>query len=254
MLFTINKKLQDTYNKLLVVGDLHGDFATYKKILSRFNPVTDILIFMGDYADRGSYGVEIIEDLRPWQEQEPENVIMMKGNHELFSQEGKPHFFPCDLVEEAETKRGSWKRFFSDSMCPFIDELYHAVILPGHILFVHGGISSLITDIDSLRNPSDLLVKDLLWSDPGEGAQLEVKNTRRGEGKLFGEKLTKQICHQLNVDRIIRSHQPVIAPEKPNYTHDDRVVTIHSTSAYSGKPYLLEIPIDNPKVLKKVII
>ena len=43
------------YRRILAVGDIHG---MYKKLIAlmdmvRFNPAEDLLVFLGDYIDRG---------------------------------------------------------------------------------------------------------------------------------------------------------------------------------------------------------
>jgi predicted phosphodiesterase len=39
--------------RLIVAGDIHGDFSSLRKIKEIFNPNEDLIIFLGDYADRG---------------------------------------------------------------------------------------------------------------------------------------------------------------------------------------------------------
>ena len=136
MLFTIYPEFQKKYDRLLVAGDIHGDMKSFQSIFSIFHPEKDVLLFMGDYADRGDSGVEIIEALLETQEEGRENIILLLGNHELYSDEGIPGFRPCDLMEEATEKRGSWNNFFKKTLKPFLNHLNHAAILPGHSLFV----------------------------------------------------------------------------------------------------------------------
>ncbi len=243
MLFMIDENLRKKYANLKVAGDLHGDWQAFKAIENNFDSENDILIFLGDYADRGDHGLEIIETLYSWVKKGAENIVLLKGNHELYSPEGLPRFRPCDLTLESEQKRGGWDAFFRQTMKPFLSRLYHAALLPGEILFVHAGVSSEIKNIDSLRNPELSLERNLLWSDPVEDDTYERFNTMRGEGVLFGESLTKEICTRLEVKKIIRSHQPTLASEKPHVTHDGRLITTQSTSSYNGKPCLLNIPL-----------
>lgn len=246
MLYTINPSMQRKYHRILVAGDLHGDYDSFSALKSHFNPRKDILILLGDYADRGEYGLEIIEELRRWQIRGRENVAMLFGNHELFSDDGKPHFRPCNLVDEADIKRESWQQFFKDTMKPFLDQLYHAAVLPGEILFVHAGVSPSLEGLYSLENPDKQLILDLLWSDPVTGNVSAEHNMMRGEGVVFGERLSRRICSLLGVKKIIRSHQPSLATDGPATMHDGKVVTINSTASYSGKPHLMAIPLDNP--------
>ena len=51
-------------DNLVVVGDLHGDFTSLKKIMYKIDyyaylkSESNILIFLGDYIDRGKYSLE----------------------------------------------------------------------------------------------------------------------------------------------------------------------------------------------------
>lgn len=61
-----------------VLSDLHGCYDLYMAMLEkiRFSD-RDTLFFLGDAADRGPKGIEILEDLR-----DRANVICLLGNHE----------------------------------------------------------------------------------------------------------------------------------------------------------------------------
>ena len=51
------------YKRILAVGDIHG---MYQKLLSlmdqvQFNPADDLLVFLGDYIDRGPQSLECLD-------------------------------------------------------------------------------------------------------------------------------------------------------------------------------------------------
>ena len=48
-------------SRLLVAGDIHGDYETFFQIRDLFDPERDYLIFLGDYADRGPRGIEVVD-------------------------------------------------------------------------------------------------------------------------------------------------------------------------------------------------
>lgn len=70
------------YKRILAVGDIHGNFerllSLYEKI--EFDPAADLLIFLGDYIDRGPDNLRVLDWVRQ-KSQEP-NVIALRGNHE----------------------------------------------------------------------------------------------------------------------------------------------------------------------------
>jgi hypothetical protein len=224
--------------KIIVVGDLHGYFEGYEAAVDRWRSQKGAyLLFLGDYADRGPDGVEIIEALKSLTREE--RVIALKGNHEDYSAEGDPLFQPCTLISEAERKRGNWKTYFVNTLKPFFDQLYLAALSPGRALFVHGGISSRIESIENLKRPSRQIEEDILWSDPiaASGERLNP----RGRGMEFGPDITGLVLDRVKVLQIVRGHQPPLAKSGPAYAHERRIVTLSTTDVYNGKPFLLEV-------------
>jgi predicted phosphodiesterase len=226
--------------RLIVVGDMHGDLDSFNKVKKIFSPDGDILIFLGDYADRGPNSVEVVEGVRELIRSYPERVIPLKGNHEDYTAEGRPIFTPCTLIREVERKKGSWSLYFKELKKNFLDGLYISAIIPEKILFVHGGISSKLNNEEDLVNPDRLVVEDILWNDPFE-TKGEYGNPR-GAGVLFGPDISGEVTRKLNVKYIIRSHEPRKASSGPLIEHEGRVVTIGSTNVYGGRPFVLILP------------
>jgi Icc-related predicted phosphoesterase len=240
MVKNIEGKLVQISNpqSLTVVGDLHGDLESFEKILAnRKKEENNYIIFLGDYADRGEKGVEIIEKLIELKNNE--NVVLLKGNHEDYDSRGDPKFSPCTLIDEVQCKRGFWRSYFSKKLEPFFDGLYLAAIAD-KILFVHGGISSSIKSLDDLKHP-ELSGEDILWSDPDKTGRKGEYCNRRGAGVEFGEDVTEKVLNNIGVSLLVRSHQPRLASNGPNLTQK-KVVTISSTNVYGGMPHYLEIP------------
>ena len=230
--------------KIAVVGDLHGDYYALSSLQREVDPAKDGIIFLGDYADRGLKGVEVINTIDSLVKKYPRNVVALKGNHEDYSDSGNPIFRPCDLINEVEEKEGNWQGYFEKKLKPFIDDLYLAAIIRDKVLFVHGGVSRKIRSINDLRYPTRDIEIDVLWSDPFE-EQGELPNMR-GVGVEFGKDVTCDVCNSLGVKRIMRSHEPIKAIDGPYYEHDTKVMTISSSSVYGGKPLILIIDPNNP--------
>ncbi|MFW6110879.1 MAG: metallophosphoesterase family protein [Thermoproteota archaeon] len=242
-LFEVTPQLLSESNRLYVAGDIHGVYHVFRKIRDLFDVERDVLIFLGDYADRGAKGMEVIEGIRDLMDEYPNRVIPLKGNHEDYTSEGKPRFMPASLPREARRKKGGWSPYFSDHLKPFLNRLYLSALIPGETLFVHGGISSRISGLDDLRSPTPKLEQDILWSDPAE-VRGERPN-RRGVGVEFGEKVTEEVCQKLNVKRVVRSHQPRKARKAPLLDHGGKIITINSTTVYGGMPFILDLPTEN---------
>jgi serine/threonine protein phosphatase 1 len=70
-------------NKIYAVGDIHG---CYDKLIALMDKIdidfeSDILVFLGDYIDRGPQSYEVVEYLANLKAQHS-NTVFLKGNHE----------------------------------------------------------------------------------------------------------------------------------------------------------------------------
>ena len=72
-----------------MVGDLHGDYASFRSVLNIANPAKDIVVFLGDYADRGISRTEVLEGVSRLLDRNRENVVLLKGNHEDYTENGE---------------------------------------------------------------------------------------------------------------------------------------------------------------------
>ena len=65
---------------LLVIGDVHGSFYTFKELLDTYwDRGNEKIIQVGDLIDRGNYSSKVIGLCR---ELEKEGAVFLKGNHE----------------------------------------------------------------------------------------------------------------------------------------------------------------------------
>ena len=80
-------------DKIIIIGDLHGSYATFIRILLRLKKMKVFdrkckffenyhLIFLGDIVDRGTYGFEIVMLIYLLKLLNPNNVHINNGNHE----------------------------------------------------------------------------------------------------------------------------------------------------------------------------
>ena len=77
----------DEYKRILAIGDIHG---MYDKLIGlmdqvQFNPIEDLLIFMGDYIDRGPEPLACLDYVMKLNLQYPDRVIPLLGNHEVMA-------------------------------------------------------------------------------------------------------------------------------------------------------------------------
>ena len=72
----------DKIDRLLVIGDIHGKWERFKSVYDKvgFNAEKDLIVFLGDYLDRGENPVPVMEWVMEHYGQK--NMIFLRGNHE----------------------------------------------------------------------------------------------------------------------------------------------------------------------------
>ena len=222
--------------KTIVVGDLHGDLKSLGFILRNNSFFTEelqnlYLIFLGDYGDRGEQSPEVYYVVLKLKSIFPENIILLRGNHEGPSDLGvRPHDLPYFL----EAKYGiKWREIYQHLQALF-DSMPHCVVVKGKYLMLHGGVPEGITSLQDIAyayktHPEKKHLEQILWSDPGETEQSYP--SPRGAGRVFGEGISREILKKLGVKTLIRSHEPC---EGVFVNHKGKVLTIFSRK---GSPY-----------------
>ncbi|RLE49441.1 MAG: serine/threonine protein phosphatase [Candidatus Methanomethylicota archaeon] len=227
------------YSSLIVIGDLHGDLESLEIILrlSDFKRLVEergdvLLLFLGDYGDRGFQTPETIYEILKLKTSYPENVITLRGNHE--SPPGllaHPHDTPFFLKRRYPDK---WLEIYQ-SLMDLYDMLPHAAIVDGYAFFVHGGVPYNIKSKEDVANarklhPSENILEQLLWNDPSDEI-LDITPSPRGAGYLFGKNITLRFTRLIGVKYIVRSHEPC---NGISLSHDGLVTTVFSRK---GPPY-----------------
>lgn len=229
-----------TGDGMVVVGDIHGDLESLTYILedSGFPESVGldkgfILIFLGDYGDRGEYSPEVYHVVLSLKEKFPDNVVMLRGNHE-----GPPDLLavPHDLPYHLKRRFSSeWEKTY-DALLKLFEWLPHSAVLKPKYLFLHGGIPSGAESLEDLayayrNHPAKGFLEEILWNDPEEGFA-GVYPSPRGAGRLFGPDVTERFLGKNNLDMLIRGHEPCSEGFKLN--HNGKVLTLFSRK---GAPY-----------------
>jgi protein phosphatase len=215
----------------VIVGDLHGDLLSLKKIMlqtrleGRLERGKAVLIVLGDYIDRGPQQVEVLLNLLQLLERHPDSVLLLRGNHE-----GPSDLVvsPQDFPEKLRQKFGSgWKPLY-DCYRELFNELYTACIVQNEALLVHGGIpteAKTTEDISvaHITHPETRHLEEVLWNDPSKIQGINV--SFRGAGKRFGTDIANEFLESFGLKMLIRGHESF----KDGYHfYNDRVLTIHS--------------------------
>ena len=229
--------------EIIVVGDIHGDLESLMHVLqnSGFTEKTrrdidSLLIFLGDYGDRGSHSPEVYYVVLKLKKMFPQKVVLMRGNHEgpndLLA-------YPHDLPTQLSRKFGKAGTDVYGRLRELFDQLYNAVIIEGRYVLLHGGVPSKASTTDDLayaheKHPDETHLEEILWSDPNDVIRGTCPSPR-GAGRLFGEDVTEKLLKMLNVKILIRGHEPSGEGFKVN--HNGKVLTLFSRK---GPPYYNE--------------
>ncbi|MEZ5335248.1 MAG: metallophosphoesterase family protein [Methanolobus sp.] len=84
----------------MIVGDLHGNFEALEFLLN-FRTKTECkdMIFLGDYVDKGEESVDVLSRLLELKLEEPENITLLRGNHETI-EVNRSHGFYEEIQDE----------------------------------------------------------------------------------------------------------------------------------------------------------
>ncbi|KAG9134013.1 hypothetical protein Leryth_004719 [Lithospermum erythrorhizon] len=228
-----------------VFGDLHGQFGDLMRLFDEYGfPSTagDITyidyLFLGDYVDRGQHSLETITLLLALKIEYPDNVHLIRGNHEaadinaLFG-------FRIECVERMGESDGiwAWNRFNQLFNC-----LPLAALIEKKIICMHGGIGrsiNSIEQIEKLQRPitmdaGSIVLMDLLWSDPTENDSVEgLRPNARGPGLVtFGPDRVTDFCKRNKLQLIIRAHECVM--DGFERFAQGQLITLFSATNYCG--------------------
>ncbi|OHT12871.1 Serine/threonine protein phosphatase PP1 isozyme 4 [Tritrichomonas foetus] len=224
--------LLDLNAPISVVGDVHGQFSDAMKFIEiGGNPATTKYLFLGDYVDRGFNSIETITALLCLKLLYPQNVYMLRGNHETEEISQLYGFY-----EECEMRYTTdlWKKYNE-----VFTYLPLAAVISQRIFCVHGGISQhmqSIKDIEDIKRPlktieEDSFISDLLWADPSPDIT-GYQSSERGTSYTFGQDVAEEFLRENDYDLICRAHQVVQDGYEFPFYPGQSVVTVFSAPNY----------------------
>jgi diadenosine tetraphosphatase ApaH/serine/threonine PP2A family protein phosphatase len=215
-----------------LVGDIHGNADDLLRIFEQCGYPPDAkYLFLGDYVDRGPYSIEVLTLLFSLKCKYPKHLYMLRGNHETSSVASTYGF-----LNECSRK---FSRHLFLEFSEVFQNLPIAAVIDDAIFCVHGGLSPLLVDLESLEKlpkPRSLLTGvfvDLLWSDPSPDA-IDFVPSPRGLGYLFSEECLNSFLDRNNLKLMIRSHES--CPEGIDWSFGGagKCVTVFSSPDYCG--------------------
>ncbi|QGJ68568.1 Metallophosphoesterase [Planctomycetales bacterium 10988] len=82
-----------TRRRTIAIGDIHGCILALRALLARINPQPDdLLVFLGDYIDRGPDSRSVISELIELRRSGTCRVVTIMGNHEEMMLSAVPYF------------------------------------------------------------------------------------------------------------------------------------------------------------------
>lgn len=204
----------------IFVGDTHGDREATEIVLARFLSPGNVIVFLGDYVDRGPDSAGNLALLLQTKLSYPDRLFLLMGNHEGWAVSS---FSPADFWEGPGPQNDpSYAETLS--LLPFA--AYH----PRRVLALHGALPDVaaIEQIENVRLGSANWRK-VTWGDwaDASGYVLDPGTTGR---PTFGRDYFQEIAGRLGLRALVRSHQPFT----PTFLFADRCLTLFTSKAYGG--------------------
>jgi protein phosphatase len=228
------------HGEATIIGDIHGDLESLVHILNDSGFLEEsnhrketVLIFLGDYGDRGQYSAEVYYIVLRLKQQFPERIVLMRGNHEG-PEDLLAH--PHDMPDQFQQRFGNDGKIAYSCIRKLFSQLYNAVLVENSLTLIHGGFPTKARSIDDfayahVKHPKETFLEEMLWNDPEENVAGVVASPR-GAGKLFGNQVTTAFLKMLRVNSLIRGHESCDDGFRLN--HQERVLTLFSRK---GEPY-----------------
>ena len=205
-----------------IVGDLHGSIDSLIRIFKEKGyPPKVRYLFLGDYVDRGKFSCEVIVLLYALKCLFPKDIYLIRGNHE-FAEMTDFYGFKDECISRIKDFTIDENSYTGLSFYNLIIESFTAlpicVIINDSIFCVHGGISSLLKNRNSLLklnkignsfSADDFAQEEMLWNDPDKHVSM-YKFSSRGRGCVYGKEAVKTFLQNMNFKLIIRGHQDAL--------------------------------------------
>ena len=205
---------------IVFVGDTHGDREATETVLDRFLSPDHVIVFLGDYVDRGPDSEGNLRLLLETKLSHPDRVFLLMGNHEGWA---VTPFSPADFWRRLDLQR---ERAYAETLSLLPFAAYH----PQGVLALHGALPDVerVEEIERVQLGSADWRK-ITWGDWADAPGYVLDPGVFGR-PTFGRDFFREVMDRLDLRVLIRSHQP----HAPTYLFNGRCLTIFTSSAYGG--------------------
>lgn len=239
--------------RLIIVGDTHGQLQDVLHILHTQGPPSESCIYLinGDISDRGPNAVEIWLLVLAFKLRLPNQVHILRGNHENEMMNERPREFGGGFAEECLYKYGFESYSLFRDIC---SRLPLFAVIQKEVFVVHGGLFRTPgVTLERLRKLSnwkehypmqpreydywtdeEAVLFDAQWADPHEGDGF-VESPRGAHVVHFGRDVTEQFLMDNHLSLCIRSHQVPESGQGFEWSHGGCLLTVFSASNYGGR-------------------
>ncbi|MCS7304095.1 MAG: serine/threonine protein phosphatase [Thermoguttaceae bacterium] len=215
--------------RVVFVGDTHGDLEATQTVLQWYRREETVLVFLGDYVDRGLKSKENLDLVIHLWETDPRHVIPLQGNHEgYFVRRYSPAYFWMSLdAQEFE--------YYKQKVSEF-----PLAVSVGSILALHGAVPNLETlaDFETIR------IGDSHWLTLTWGDFSEQQTAGGNRNRVYTKDYFDRIMQKLGKSLLIRGHDP----EAKVAIYDGRCVTLSTTIVFGPRKIAIADFTKRPKI------
>jgi predicted phosphodiesterase len=219
--------------KAVFIGDTHGDFEATEIVFDRYFQPGYVLVFLGDYVDRGDYSRKNIDFLLEKKREAPEQVFLLMGNHEGYS---LLPFFPADFWESLSLEE---EKTFTE-ICEYLS---FAAVTDNGLIAVHG----VPPDVNTLDEIDGIELASEQWHQVTWGDFVEMSGNFLGNYRgrpVYGEDYFKRTMNQLKRTVLLRSHQAYIK----SVIFDKLCLTLMTSHAYKPERIIAIADLEKPSI------